>query len=759
MTIHQMGSVLFVRRRYYCVQPRDPDSRAQTDSDEEGCVDITKHHSLLSRVEMAGGGSTVFWSLLLAVVLLSNSCSVLCADGETAVQENESTGNPPPSPIALTIKEIHKVMRHDDPSGRQQNIRLVVDEHDPISGAETLSLTVQTFDNETITYEAVQVPDPSATEFEFEGNFVDAKAISVEAKGNGSTLAYGSVHADVTDPGSRVAWVGDPKTPSLRVDPGGRAQVEVPGHPPCVRKDSGGPCYYFGHSHNPVEPPPPRCDDLGLIVFCDEVVTEAQQPESPTDLQLYNREVLRVFLSSSTIRTEVVVSIPENDTVLSPDDYACQESYWHTCVQLVDVPESLDYLYIIAVDLDEEGYANVSSGDLFEVFKARVVRLAHDVYEVIPDPSNSPGNYSVFLNANAFVSCGGDGAQEDSGCRVYFDKVIYDYNFTLTKGWNLNMVIYPVSEEDPPPSTKIYSITSLNESSTKMRVQIQSPRTVAKAEFILFEDYVATSSQEVEVYLSDSGYVVDVPACEGKCEFVILGYGVDGSLVETGEAYVNLEDLDVDVAEVGREDEQGNSSLRVETTGDTEVIVEGVGKCKWYSSPCYFFQLARETVESATYCVNITTLPIYGLNRTWVYHCSDSMTPYRELPGIFSVSMVNNYKMVVSGSFPTNFTEVVVFDPNTPEQEVSTGHTECSKVTETTTDCTCIINRPDDESPLRVLVTALDSNGTVLSSVMMTYEYTYPKKTTPTWVIVVSVVGCLVVVTAVASVFCRKKKQ
>ncbi|XP_047473515.1 uncharacterized protein LOC125028175 [Penaeus chinensis] len=704
---------------------------------------------------MVGGGSTVFSSLLLAVVLLSNSCSVICADGETAVQENELV----PSPTLLTIKEIHKVRRRDDPSGRQQNIRLVVDQHDPISGAETLTLTLQTFDNETIPYEAVQIPDPSATEFEFEGNFVDAKAISVEAKRNGSTLACGSVHADVEDPGSRVAWVGDPETPSLRVHPGGRAQVEVPGHPPCVRKDSGGPCYYFGHSDSPLEPPPPRCDDLGLIVFCDEVVAQAQQPESPTGLQLYNREVLRVPLSSSPNRTEVVVSIPENDTILSPDDYACRESYWHSCVQLVDVPESLDYLYIIVVDLDEEGYANVSSGVLFEVFKACVVRLSHDVYEVIPDPSNSPGNYTVFLNHYAVVSCGGDGALEDSGCRVYFDQVIHDRNFTLMKVGLPDMVIYPASNEDPLPSSKIYSITSLSESSTKMRVQIQSPRTVAKAEFILFEDYVATSSQEVEVYLFDSGYIVDVPACEGKCEFVILGYGVDGSLVETGEAYVKLEDLDVDVAEVGREADKANSSLRVETTGENDAIIEGVGKCKRYSSPCYFFQLARETVESATYCVNITTLPIYGLNRTWVFHCSDSVTPYSELPGHFSVSMVNNYKVVVSGSFPTNFTEVVVFDPDTPEEELSIGHTECSKVTETTTECMCMINRSDDESPLRVLVTALDSNGTVLSSVMMTYEYTYPKKTTPAWVIVVSVFGCLVVVAAAAAVFCRKEKR
>lgn len=708
---------------------------------------------------MVGGGSTVFSSLFLAVVLLTNTCSVISADGETAVQENETTGDDPPSSaIPLTIKEIHKVRRRDDPSGRQQNIRLVVDHHDPISGADTFTLTLQTFGNETISYEAVQLPDPSATEFEFEGNFVDAEAIFVEAERNGSTLAYGFVHVDVEDTGSRVAWVGDPKTPSLRVDPGGRAQVEVPGRPSCVRKASGGPCYYFGRSDSPLDLPPPRCDDLGLIVFCDEVVADVQQPEFPTFLELYNREALRVFISS-TNRTEVVVSIPENDTILSPNDYACRESYMHTCEQLVDVPESLDYLYIIAVDLDDEGYANVSSGALFEVFKARVVRLAHDVYEVVLAPSNSPGTYSVSLNANARVSCGGDGAQEDSGCRVYFDRAIYDYNLTLSKGWVPNMVIYPVCEEDPPPSSKIYSITSLSESSTKMRVQIQSPRTIAKAEFILFEDYVATSSQEVEVYLSDSGYIVDVPACEGRCELVILGYGVDGTLVETGQAYVKLEDPDVNVAEVGREAAQAVSSLRVEATLENEAIIEGVGKCKGFSSPCYFFQLAREKVESATYCNNITTLPIYGLNRTSLFHCSDSVTHYKELPGDFSVSMPDNFKVVVSGSFPTNLTEVVVFDPNTPQEELSIGHTVCSEITETTKDCMRYINHPDDESTLRVLVTALDSNGTVLSSAMMTYEYTHPEKRTPIWVIVVAVLGCLALAAGAASVLCRKKKQ
>nr|XP_027235123.1 uncharacterized protein LOC113826427 [Penaeus vannamei]XP_027235131.1 uncharacterized protein LOC113826427 [Penaeus vannamei] len=106
-------------------------------------------------------------------------------------------------PIPLTIRELRKVGRPDDPSGRQQNIRLVVARHDPIPGAETFSLSLQTFDNRTISYEVVHLPDPDATEFEFGGNFVGAKEISVRAEKNGSVLAHGS-----------SAWMS--KTPARR---------------------------------------------------------------------------------------------------------------------------------------------------------------------------------------------------------------------------------------------------------------------------------------------------------------------------------------------------------------------------------------------------------------------------------------------------------------------------------------------------------------------------------------------------------------
>lgn len=704
------------------------------------------------------GRGTIFFRLLLAVVTLASICSVISADGETDIQETPEDPPPPSSPpIPLTIREIRKVGRPDDPSGRQQNIRLVVARHDPISGAETFSLSLQTFDNRTISYQVVQLPDPDATEFEFGGNFVGAKEISVRAEKNGSVLALGSVRVDVEDPGSKVAWVGDPQTPSLRVDPGERSQVEVPGHPPCVRNVSGGPCYYLGHSDRPLDPPPPRCDDLGLIVFCDEVVSQLQGPDYPTNLQLYNREMLRVLLSPLPSRTEVVVSLPDSDTILSPDDYACGESYILTCVQPVDVPASVGHVYITAVGLDEEGYVNVSSATLFEVFEARAVRLAPDVYEVVPAPSNSPGNYSVSLNANAFVSCGGDGVQEDSGCRVYFDRVIYEHNVTLAKRGRLfNMVLYPVVKEDPPPSSKIHSITSLSKSPSKMRVQVKSRNTITKAEFVLFEDNVATSSLEVEVDLADSGYVADVPACEGRCEFVLLGYGVDGDLVETGQAYFSLEDLDKDVVEVGRETALNSSSLRVEATWGNDVTVEGVGKCNGYRSPCYFFGVARETVESATYCINITSLPIYGLNRTWLFHCSDEVIPYSELRGDFSLTLTSFSEMVVSGSFPTNLTEIVVFDP-VFHKELSIGSTKCSGTSGTTQECTRFISGQNGWSPLGVLVTALESNGTVLSSVVMTY--TYPEESTPTWVIVVSIFGSLALVALVVAFVRGKKKK
>lgn len=706
---------------------------------------------------MVGRGN-IFFRLLLAVVTWASICSVISADGETDIQETPEDPPPPSSPpIPLTIRELRKVGRPDDPSGRQQNIRLVVARHDPIPGAETFSLSLQTFDNRTISYEVVHLPDPDATEFEFGGNFVGAKEISVRAEKNGSVLAHGFVRVDVEDPGSKVAWVGDPQTPSLRVDPGERSQVEVPGHPPCARNVSGGPCYYLGHSDRPLDPPAPRCDDLGLVVFCDEVVSQLQGPDYPTNLQLYNREMLRVLLSPLPSRTEVVVSLPDSDTILSPDDYACGESYILTCVQPVDVPASVGHVYITAVGLDEEGYVNVSSATLFEVFEARAVRLAPDVYEVVPAPSNSPGDYSVSLNANAFVSCGGDGVQEDSDCRVYFDRAIYEHNVTLAKRGRLfNMVLYPVVKEDPPPSSKIHSITSLSKSPSKMRVQVKSRNTIAKAEFVLFKDNVATSSLEVEVDLADSGYVADVPACEGRCEFVLLGYGVDGDLVETGQAYFSLEDLDKDVVEVGRETALNSSSLRVEATWGNDVTIEGVGKCNGYRSPCYFFGVARETVESATYCINITSLPIYGLNRTWLFHCSDEVIPYSELRGDFSLTLTSFSEMVVSGSFPTNLTEIVVFDP-VFHKELSIGSTKCSGTSGTTQECKRFISGQNGWSPLGVLVTALESNGTVLSSVVMTY--TYPEESTPTWVIVVSIFGSLALVALVVAFVRGKKKK
>lgn len=79
---------------------------------------------------------------------------------------------------------------------------------------------------------------------------------------------------------------------------------------------------------------------------------------------------------------------------------------------------------------------------------------------------------------------------------------------------------------------------------------------------------------------------------------------------------------------MGRETALNSSSLRVEATWGNDVTIEGVGKCNGYRSPCYFLGVARETVESATYCINITSLPIYGLNRTWLFHCSDEVIPY-----------------------------------------------------------------------------------------------------------------------------------
>lgn len=80
--------------------------------------------------------------------------------------------------------------------------------------------------------------------------------------------------------------------------------------------------------------------------------------------------------------------------------------------------------------------------------------------------------------------------------------------------------------------------------------------------------------------------------------------------------------------------------------------------------------------------------------------------------------------MVVSGSFPTNLTEIVVFDP-VFHKELSIGSTKCSGTSGTTQECKRFISGQNGWSPLGVLVTALESNGTVRSSVVMTYTCKY----------------------------------
>nr|XP_027235099.1 uncharacterized protein LOC113826413 [Penaeus vannamei] len=185
----------------------------------------------------------------------------------------------------------------------------------------------------------------------------------------GDNMGFGSVAQNLTDPGSRVAKVGDASAPSLRVDPGARGQVEVPGKPPCVR--GSGPCYYVGQS----DPPPPLCEDFPKIRFCDAVVSELQNPAEVPALELRNRQELRVQQPRPDgAWTEVVVS--SDDSILPPDGFGCDDLGDGTCAHPVAVADDLDGFDVTLVVLDDEGYVTASLAVPFEVHGVAALSLS-----------------------------------------------------------------------------------------------------------------------------------------------------------------------------------------------------------------------------------------------------------------------------------------------------------------------------------------------------------------------------------------------
>ncbi|XP_042892889.1 uncharacterized protein LOC122266961 [Penaeus japonicus] len=401
---------------------------------------------------------TFRYPTLGALVLLS-AWTAICATPTTSQRMK-------PEPlIELKIKELHKVMRDDDPSGRKQNIKVVLEPHTAMDADDFELTLVLPSGIDQKTYFLHEILDEDATEIEFEGNFEDSKNVIIKAEKDGSLVGFGSVVETITDLGSRVARVGDASAPSLRVDPGARDQVDVPGKPPCVK--GSGPCYYFGQS----EPPAPLCEDLPSIKFCDAIVSEAQNPPNVPTLELHNREELRVQPQPVGPKTEVVVSSTQDDSILSPDDLGCNDQGDDMCSQPVDIADDLESFDVTIVTLDDEGYVTESIAVLFEVHRVSTVALFPNMLKVAVDPQ-SEGTYEVTLLGPSSLEAATE-CQAGSPCRFWFAGEEAPTSVSVKK--ESNVIFQEISTETPPPTSEVKSITSMN-AVNRTRVEVLSDK-------------------------------------------------------------------------------------------------------------------------------------------------------------------------------------------------------------------------------------------------------------------------------------------
>ncbi|ROT79163.1 hypothetical protein C7M84_002112 [Penaeus vannamei] len=386
--------------------------------------------------------------------------------------------------VPLTIKELQKVSREDDPSGRQQNMRVFLDPHEAKDADDfqlSLILASGTGQEAHLLYKII---DGDATEIEFKGNFQDSgchykcyerrgycgiwlRGAGIDRPGFQGGEGWGR-QRPVTEGGPRGARPGgSPWEASLR----GRLW------PLLLRR--------------PERPTVPPLRDLPEIRFCDAVVSEAQSewralrsaplavlllgiglggrapwprqgagregavasaalpfssyPTEVPALELRNRQELRVQQPRPDgARTEVVVS--SDDSILPPDGFGCDDLGDGTCAHPVAVADDLDGFDVTLVVLDDQGYVTASLAVPFEeersfvsfasrtqgtanerlltpaVHGVATLSLSQDVLQVAVDP-RSGGAYEVTLAGPSPPPAAAQECQLGSPCRVWFAGV------------------------------------------------------------------------------------------------------------------------------------------------------------------------------------------------------------------------------------------------------------------------------------------------------------------------------------------------
>ncbi|PYZ99342.1 hypothetical protein A6K26_009770, partial [Gammaproteobacteria bacterium 2W06] len=500
-----------------------------------------------------------------------------------------------------------------------------------------------------------EIIDEDATEIEFAGNFKDSIVVIINAMKDGDVVGFGSVAQNLTDPGSRVAKVGDASAPSLRVDPGARGQVEVPGKPPC--EGGSGPCYYVGQDVSL----DPLCEDFPKIRFCDAVVSEVQNPAEVPALELRNRQELRVQQPRPDgAWTEVVVSSAQDDSILPPDGFGCDDLDDGTCAHPVAVADDLDGFDVTLVVLDDEGYVTASLAVPFEVHKVSAVALSPSLLKVAVDP-RSGGTYEVML-PDELASPASQDCIAGSPCRVWFsgvDAVDGTPSVSVRKG--SNTIYEDITTETPPTASQVQTITSMD-AEEQTRVEVLSARSVQKVELVTFESNVATEDncEDLKTFVEKSVYYFDASARgPGSWSFVLAGYCEDASFCDVGKANVNLLEMDSRVGVVGAALGSPDASVRVDVGSQESVDVEGFGSCAKAVSPCYFLTEAL-TEGVLRHCI---TIPNAGGEDETVNQCDTSHTPFKAMTETPRLELSDgNLLKVFLSTPPTEILEVLVFN-------------------------------------------------------------------------------------------------
>lgn len=287
-----------------------------------------------------------------------------------------------PSAIEISIQQISKVMREDDPMGRNHSTKVIISPHTPFPNVVEWTLLLHTPAGMTESYSVKgDGSNPSTqTEFIFEGNLVETNSLVLQAKNESKTVAFAYMVISIIDLETNMAWVGADKSsssPSLRVEAGEILGEVVIDRWVCKTMES--PCYYL--TSKPRVNAVKRCTNLypetgDSVTLCDERITEFREitPTPPVHLRDDGRLEVEFTYNNERTVVEVVVYDPvDHSKVFSDPGFKCRfrlgakynTGDTMTCINDMTLPESQTEMMVLVVKLDDQGNVYESNLQFF----------------------------------------------------------------------------------------------------------------------------------------------------------------------------------------------------------------------------------------------------------------------------------------------------------------------------------------------------------------------------------------------------------